>query len=103
MRPTRYPHPLQAYVDLIINNLKMDNLNKEICAAHFNLICALIKLCFTHPIPAKSWDRILTSRAIFARSNMLKKWCDCSENFEYKKLSKRIIAYNKKHFGSFWN
>lgn len=72
----------------------MDNLNKEINEAHFNLIFAVINRCFFAP-PRIGCEIVVRGRIRFANSKLLKMWCDCAENFEYKKLRKRIIDYNK--------
>lgn len=72
----------------------MDDINNEINEVYFNLIAATIRLCFTVP-KYKNRRRTIESRIIFAHSKMLNMWCDCADGFEYKKLRKKIIDYNK--------
>lgn len=68
------------------------NGKNEINQAYFNLICAVTANCFTSPRGNQS---VIKGRISFARSKTLKIFCDCSENFNYKKLSKKIIKFNK--------
>lgn len=55
-----------------------------------NLVTAVVMYCF---VTTKSRDRRLA--LVFAESKLLKMWCDCTHNFEYKKLRKLIIEKNK--------
>lgn len=72
-------------------------LNPEGC---FNMVASAIENCF---VPLKAHEktiihkRDLKERRIkFAKSNLLKIWCDCSNNFEYEKLRQLIINYSEK-------
>jgi len=72
-------------------------MNEKILMAHFNLVAEAIGECFTKPKncqTALDFKRVKETRIKFANSQLVKMWCDCSNNFEYEKLKKRILNAN---------
>ena len=70
---------------------------EKIALCYFDMITEAIKQCFV-PIPKKFTPyevrQIKLERHEFAKSKLLKMWCDCSNNFTFEKLSKIIIEKN---------
>lgn len=67
---------------------------------HFNLIAEVIKECFkpitfSNTLTYKDIKDIKNIRNKFADSQLLKMWCDISDNFEYTRLSNAIKEFNK--------
>lgn len=72
-------------------------MNNKILMAHFNLVAFAIEDCFKKPKncqTAHDFRMVKEARIKFANSQLVKMWCDCSENFEYEKLKKRILTAN---------
>ena len=79
------------------------NIDEKINDSYFNLTAAVVEQCFRKLPIAECYTRkmieeITRNRIKFARSRMLKLFCDCSYNFEFNKISRQIKATANEHF-----
>jgi predicted nucleic acid-binding protein len=87
-----------------MKKLNIDNLCVDGC---MRLVNSTIGQCFFsyHNFSEKSSKKrakeIYNIRQNFANSKLLKMWCDCTDNFEYKKLKKIIIEKNEKYYDEY--
>ena len=63
--------------------------NKKAC---FDLICRAVEECFRK---SGKTEIVKMQRRNFANTKVVASFCDCSDNFEYEKLRKLIIATNE--------
>ena len=68
-----------------MNENDLKNLN------NLNLVTSMVRECFRET----TIDSMKANRRKFANGKLLRLYCDCSDNFEYSKLSKLIIEFNK--------
>ena len=67
---------------------------------YFNLVASAAEDCFS-PLTKMERDhdfikiKVKERRVNFAHSKILKLWCDCSDNFEYDRLKKKILTHNE--------
>lgn len=84
--------------------LNIDNLCVDGC---MRLVNSTIGQCFfsyhnfSERASKKRAKEIYNIRQNFANSKLLKMWCDCTDNFEYKKLKKLIIKKNEKYYDEY--
>lgn len=82
------------------NDISLEDMAKQnkINYCYFSLVSYLISGCFSKIITInKNREKeIIEDRINFSNSKLVGMFCDCSYNFEFKKLRKNIIEYNKK-------
>ena len=62
--------------------------------AYFNLITETVRHCFTAINSGDNKKNVINGRLKFADSTLLKIYCDCSNIFTFKEISKLIKLFN---------